>query len=97
MSEIYKYLYTKISIFGSLPTYKVFTSITGHKAKWIFADNTFIYGNVSDWASKNSGLDSGKPTWSEEPKLFLENEKIKLSLYRASHLDFITEVGIEGG
>lgn len=85
-----------MSIFGSLPTYKVFTSSIGSRAKWVFADNTFIYGSVSDWALRHSGLDSGKPTWSEEPKLFLENEKRKLILYKASHLDFITEAGVRG-
>ena len=42
------------------------------KAKWVFADNTFIYGNVSEWALMHSGLDAAKSTWSEEPKLFLE-------------------------
>lgn len=96
MSEIYKYLYTQIGIFGSLPTYKVFTNNSGidSKVKWIFADNTFIYGRVSDWALKHLGLDSGKPTWSEESKLFLENERIKLSLYKASHPEFITEMSI---
>ncbi|MCH4243738.1 MULTISPECIES: hypothetical protein [Acinetobacter] len=91
MSEIYKYRYTQIGIFGSLPTYKVFTSSDSEKVKWVFADNSFIYGFVSDWALSHSGLDSGKPTWSEEPKLFLETEKRRLSLYRASHPDFITQ------
>lgn len=96
MSEIYKYLYTQISRSGSLPTYKVFSSSIGNKAKWVFADNTFIYGNISDWALKHSGLDAGKPTWSEEPKIFLENEKRKLGLYKAAHLDFSTEMDIRG-
>ncbi len=91
MPEIYKYRYTQISIFGSLPTYKVFTSSDGSKVKWIFADNTFIYGVISDWALIHSGLDSGKKTWMEEPKSFLETEKRKLSLYKASHPNFITK------
>ena len=96
MSEIYKYLYTQIGIFGSLPTHKVFTVSGGidNKAKWIFADNTFIYGTVSDWALRNSGIGSRTSIWSEEPKSFLENEKRRLSLYRTSHPAFITEVGI---
>ncbi|MGR2922981.1 hypothetical protein [Acinetobacter sp. 1125_18A] len=91
MPEIYKYRYTQISIFGSLPTYKVFTNSKGDKAKWIFADNTFIYGCVSEWALIHSGLDSGKSTWSDEPKLFLEIEKRRLILYKATHPDFKTE------
>ena len=97
MSEIYKYLYTQIGLSGSLPTYKVFSIGSGinTQAKWIFADNTFIYGGISDWALRHSGLDSGKPTWSEESKLFVENEKRKLALYKASHPDFITEIGIQ--
>ena len=96
MSEIYKYLYTQIGLSGSLPTYKVFSIGSGinTQAKWIFADNTFIYGGISDWALRHSGLDSGKPTWSEESKFFVENEKRKLALYKASHPEFITETGI---
>ncbi|MGR2920504.1 hypothetical protein [Acinetobacter sp. 1125_18A] len=97
MLEIYKYRYTQISIFGSLPTYKVFTSSSGDKAKWVFADNTFIYGNVSDWALSHSGLDSGKSSWLEEPRLILEVEKRRLSLYKASHPDFKTELFIGEG
>ena len=92
MSEIYKYLYTKISICGSLPTYKVFSCGLGGKTKWVFADNTFIYGHVSDWSLKHAGLDSGQASWSNEPKLTQETEKRKLALYKASHFDFITEV-----
>ena len=91
MSEIYKYLYTKISIGGSLPTYKVFSGDIGGKTKWVFADNTFIYGYVSDWSLKHAGLDSGQASWLNEPKLTLETEKRKLAIYKASHLDFITE------
>ncbi|MHA3054682.1 hypothetical protein E0H77_12585 [Acinetobacter sp. ANC 4633] len=92
MSEKYNYIYTKISTFGSLPTHKVFLSNISRKVKLVFADNTFIYGVVSDWGLTHSGLDSRKPTWVEEPKLFLEGEKIKLSTYRDSHPAFITEV-----
>ncbi len=91
MSEIYKYRYTQISIFGSLPTYKVFTNGDGNKVKWVFADNTFIYGAISDWALTHSGLDSGGKKWMDEPKAYLETEKRKLSLYKASHPDFITK------
>lgn len=91
MSEIYKYRYTQINTFGALPTYKVFTSMKSDKAKWVFADDTYIYGNVSEWVMMHSGLDSGKATWSEEPKLFLEIEKRRLILYKASHPDFKTE------
>ena len=94
MPEIYKYLYTQIGIFGSLPTHKVLISSTSNKAKLIFADNTFIYGGISDWALRHSGLDSGKSTWSEESKLFVDNEKRKLALYKASHPDFITKTDI---
>ncbi|KQW97528.1 hypothetical protein ASC84_20865 [Acinetobacter sp. Root1280] len=95
MSEIYKYRYTQISTFGSLPTYKVFTRSGDAKAKWVFADNTFIYGNVSDWALNHSGLNSGQTTWSKEPKLFLEMEKRKLILYKTAHPDLITDLFVE--
>ena len=91
MLETYKYLYTKMSTFGSLPTYKVFANSTDAKVKWVFADNTFIYGRISDWSLDHLGLDAGKASWSEESKLTLENEKRKLSLYKSSHLDFETE------
>jgi hypothetical protein len=50
MPEIYKYIYTQISIFGSLPTHKVLISSTHNKTKLVFADNTFVYRAVSDWA-----------------------------------------------
>lgn len=94
MSEIYKYLCTQISTFGSLPTHKVFITSVGRKTKLVFADNTFVYGTVSDWALNHSGLDSRKSVWSEEPKSFLEDEKNRLGLYKASHPLFITEAGI---
>jgi len=91
MNDTYKYLYTHISIFGSLPTHKVFISHTSNKSKLIFADNTFMYGLVSDWTLKNSDFASDKVTWIEEPKSYLENEKKKLVLYKSSHPLFITE------
>jgi hypothetical protein len=56
MPEIYKYIYTQISVFGSLPTHKVLINSTHNKTKLIFADNTFVYGAVSDWAVGLSGL-----------------------------------------
>jgi hypothetical protein len=91
MNETYSYLYTRISIFGSLPTHKVFVSNTNNKSKLVFADNTFIYGLISDWTLRNSDFDSRASAWAEEPKSFLENEKRRLSLYKASHPTFITE------
>lgn len=91
MSELYKYLYTQISVFGSLPTHKVFISGTNTTAKLVFADNTFVYGKVSDWALKTSGVDSRKSTWSEEPKQYIENEIRRLVSYRNSHPSFKTE------
>ena len=42
MSETYKYIYTQISTFGSLPTHKVLISSVGRKTKLVFADNTFV-------------------------------------------------------
>ncbi|MHA3051350.1 hypothetical protein [Acinetobacter sp. ANC 4640] len=93
MSEIYKYLYTQFGVFGSLPTHKVFISSSSKKTKLVFADNTFIYGTISDWAQDHSGLDSRTSNWSEEPKLFLESEKRRLSLYKSSYPVFITESG----
>jgi hypothetical protein len=94
MPEFYKYRYTKISIFGSLPTHKVFVSNTSNKSKLVFADNTFIYGTISDWTLGNSDFDSRASTWLEEPKAFLEYERRKLSLYRASCQLFKTETCI---
>jgi len=93
MNDTYRYLYTRISIFGSLPTHKVFVSNVSNKSKLVFADNTFIYGLVSDWTLRNSDFDSRASAWSKEPKSFLENEKIRLNLYKASHPTFITEAG----
>lgn len=90
MSESYKYIYTQISIFGSLPTHKVFLDSVERKVKFIFADNTFICGTISDWALSHSGLDSRKSSWSDEPKSFLESEKNRLRKYRDLHPAFIT-------
>ena len=45
----------------------------------------------SDWTLRNSDFDSRALAWSEEPKSFLENEKRRLSLYKALHPTFITE------
>lgn len=94
MSETYKYLHTQMSTFGSLPTHKVFTSSIGRKTKLVFADDTFVYGILSDWALNHSGLDSRKPTWAEESKIFLDSERIRLDAYRTLHSTFKTEVGI---
>ena len=49
MNLTYKYLYTRFHVFGSLPTHKVFKSETGSQSKLVFADQSFIYGLVSDW------------------------------------------------
>ncbi|OTG94975.1 hypothetical protein [Acinetobacter sp. ANC 3832] len=91
MHANYKYLYTCFNIFGSLPTHKVFMSDTSNQSKLIFADNSFIYGSVSDWVLRNSGLDSRKATWEEESKLFLNKEREKLISYRSTHPLFQTE------
>lgn len=91
MSESHKYIYTQFSTFGSLPTHKVYLVNAEGRAKFIFADNTFIYGNISDWALINSGLDSRKSLWSEEPESFLKSEKIRLQRYRDLHPTFVTE------
>lgn len=92
MNEHYKYIYTKFSFFGSLPTYKVFLNEQNKIVKWVFADNSFIYGYISDWALNHSGLDVGKATWAEESTLLLNNEKFKLNLYRSLHQKFKTEL-----
>ncbi|MNE13491.1 hypothetical protein D3C80_1063280 [compost metagenome] len=94
MNDTYRYLYTRISIFGSLPTHKVFVSNTSNKSKLVFADNTFIYSLVSDWTLRNSDFGSDKVAWIEEPKSYLENEIKKLVLYKSSHPLFITESAI---
>ena len=73
-----------------MSTHKVFISSVGRKTKLVFADNTFVYSTVSDWASSNSGLDFRKSIWSEEPKSFLDSEKTRLSTFEP----FITEASI---
>ena len=95
MPENYKYLCTQIGTSTSLPTHKVFVSGISRTTKLVFADNTFMYGIVSEWALNHSGLDSRKLAWSEEPKSFLESEKIRLSRYKALHPNFVTKSGTD--
>ena len=94
MNLTYKYLYTHFHVFGSLPTHKVFKSETGSQAKLVFADQSFIYGLVSDWTINNTHFDGCKPTWEQEPKVFLGKAKEALALYRVQHPQFKTEVVI---
>lgn len=92
MPNLYEYRYTQFGTFGSLPTHKVFLDTkVSNTAKFVFSDNTFIYGTVSDWFLRNSDFDTRKPTWAEESKIFLENEKRLLNSYRALHPLFKTE------
>lgn len=91
-NDIYEYRYTQFGIFGSLPTHKVFLNTkVSNSAKFVFSDNTFIYGTVSDWALENSDFDTRKSIWAKESEIFLENEKRLLNSYRALHPLFITE------
>lgn len=92
MSESYRYIYTHFSTFGSLPTYKVFLDEIGGRVKFIFADNSFMYGTISDWGLRHSGLNKRHSLWSDEPKSFLESEKNRLLKYRHSHPEFVTEI-----
>ncbi|OTG82841.1 hypothetical protein [Acinetobacter sp. ANC 4648] len=94
MSLNYQYLYTCFHVFGSLPTHKVFKSETSNKSKLVFADNSFIYGLVSDWTVNNTDFYSGKPTWEQESELFLKKELTILSVYRSSHPYFKTEMTV---
>ena len=94
MNLTYKYLYTHFHVFGSLPTHKVFKSETGSQSKLVFADQSFIYGLVSDWTINNTHFYGYKPTWEQEPKVFLGKEKEALALYRVQHPQFKTEVVI---
>lgn len=87
-------MYTHFHVFGSLPTHKVFKSETGSQSKLVFADQSFIYGLVSDWTINNTHFDGYKPTWEQEPKVFLGKEKEALALYRVQHPQFKTEVVI---
>lgn len=94
MNLTYKYLYTHFHVFGSLPTHKVFKSETGSQSKLVFADQSFIYGLVSDWTINNTHFDGYKPTWEQEPNVFLGKEKEALALYRVQHPQFKTEAVI---
>ncbi|MFC6053284.1 hypothetical protein A6M14_10065 [Acinetobacter sp. Ac_877] len=92
MVDLYEYRYTKLGVFGSLPTHKIFLNAKARNtAKFVFSDNTFIYGVVSDWFLKNSDFDTRKSTWTEENKAFLDTEKRLLTAYRALHPLFKTE------
>ena len=92
MVDLYEYRYTKLGVFGSLPTHKIFlNSKIRNQAKFVFSDNTFIYGVVSDWFLVNSDFDTRKPTWLEENKPFLTTEKRLLQEYRVLHPEFKTE------
>lgn len=94
MSESYKYIYTHFSTFGTIPTYKVFIDDVSGRVKFIFADNTFVYGLISDWGLKHSGLNTRKAIWSDEPKSFLESEKKRLIKYKLSHPEFVAECNL---
>lgn len=95
MVDLYEYRYTKFGVFGALPTHKIFLNTkVRNTAKFVFSDNTFIYGVVSDWFLRNSDFDTRKPNWLEENKLFLETEKRLLSEYRALHPSFKTEANV---
>lgn len=91
MNLNYQYLYTCFNVFGSLPTHKVFKSDTSNQSKLVFADNSFIYGVVSDWMLNNTDFYSGQPTWALEPTSFLKKELSVLSVYRSKHPNFQTE------
>ncbi|OTG87136.1 hypothetical protein B9T31_05885 [Acinetobacter sp. ANC 4558] len=93
MSDLYKYRYTRIGTTGCIPTHKIFINTQDNKiAKFVFADDTFIYGVVSDWFLRNSDFDTRRPIWSEESPSFIENEKRLLEIYKASHPLFKTEI-----
>lgn len=95
MNNLYVYRYTRVGTTGCLPTHKVFINAQDKKkAKLVFADNTFIYGVVSDWFLKNSDFDTRKSTWGEENKAFIENEQRLLEIYKASHPLFKTESNV---
>ena len=57
------------------PPIRFFKSETGSQAKLVFADQSFIYGLVSDWTINNTHFDGCKPTWEQEPKVFLGKER----------------------
>ena len=85
-------MYTHFHVFGSLPTHKVFKSETGSQSKLVFADQSFIYGLISDWRINNTHFDGYKPSWEQESEVFLGKEKEALALYRVQHPQFKTEV-----
>lgn len=90
MNETLTYLYTHIGTFGSLPTHKVYVDGLNNRTKLIFADNSFIYGKISDWALRNSDFDIAQHDWVNEPKEFLQKEKVILEIYRKNHISFTT-------
>jgi len=92
MTEQYKYIYTNFSIFGSLPTYKVFTSSESNNiVKLVFVDGTFIYKNKNELSFIGSDLDMRNPTWSQEDKYLIEVEKRMLKSYKNRHPGFQTK------
>ena len=96
MDQLYKYRYTQFGTIGCLPTHKIYINKEGVifgniAAKFVFADNTFIYGVVTDWFLKNSNLDTRKSDWNNEENGFTENEKRLLKIYKDSHPLFKTE------
>ena len=92
MNSNYKYVYTFFHVSGSiLPSHKVFKNLTDNQAKLVFADNSCMYAEVSDWISNNRHLDTRKSTWKEESELFLSNELKALALYRDRNPSFKTE------
>lgn len=91
MSESYKYIYTHFGTFHTIPTYKVFFDEVSKRVKFVFADNTFIYGPISEWGFNHSGLNTRKALWSDEPRSFLESEKNRLIKYKLLHPEFVTE------
>ena len=97
MLELYEYRYTQFGTTGCLPTHKIYVNkqdvILGNfAAKFIFADNTFIHGVVTDWFLRNSHLNTRNSTWDQEEYNFTENEKRLLKIYKDTHPSFKTEV-----
>lgn len=92
------YKYTQFGTIGCLPTHKIYINPDNVKygqipAKFIFADNTFVDGFVTEWFLKNFNLDTRKQTWSEENKSFVENEKRLLKIYKDRHPLFQPKTG----
>jgi hypothetical protein len=97
MPKLYEYRYTQFGTTGCLPTHKIYIDkediVFGNiAAKFVFADNTFVYGVITDWFLRNSNLDTRKSTWNEEKNSFTENEKRLLKIYKDAHPSFKTEV-----